>query len=230
MGSDHAQGPDRTRSRSPSPNHPTSLDPGRRPELFLSYLVSDTAVVKEVSSEIERRGIRCFYAGGRIEDADEWLRAIEQALHRCDALVAFVQPAFPRSEWTDQEVGYALGQKKLVIPVMLQADFTPYGFFRRFQAIEGTGHASEVAQRITEALWRPGSVRPLLIARLLVHLSQRRDQEGILQAIERLEGLGGHEVDAISFAQAVRRNRLLQDPPFDRRIHALLERFSNDDR
>ncbi len=43
-----------------------------------------------------------------------------------DALCALLIEGFDTSNWTDQEVGAAIGQKKLVIPII--RDLNPYGF------------------------------------------------------------------------------------------------------
>jgi hypothetical protein len=50
-----------------------------------------------------------------------------------DAFVALLTEKFHTSEWTDQEVGYALGRGVPLIAVKLGAD--PYGFIGKFQAL-----------------------------------------------------------------------------------------------
>ena len=57
------------------------------------------------------------------------------ALNSAHALAAFLTYNFHKSEWTDQEVGIALGRGLLVIPVYLEID--PYGFMARKQAMSG---------------------------------------------------------------------------------------------
>lgn len=42
-----------------------------------------------------------------------------------DALCAIVAPDFKNSNWCDQEVGIALGQRKLVIPISKDGEM-PY--------------------------------------------------------------------------------------------------------
>src|SRR5580658_2264772 len=116
--------------------------------VFLSYVSTDVAVVAEIAAELEGRGVSCFYAARDIPDSREWLPTIEEALRACDALVAFVREEFRSSAWTDQEVGYALGRQKQVVPVMLEASWLPHGFFARYQAISGATNSQIIAQRI----------------------------------------------------------------------------------
>ena len=46
-------------------------------------------------------------------------------------------PGFPKSRWTDQEVGWALGRDVHVLPVRRGID--PYGFLGEVQGIQGIG-------------------------------------------------------------------------------------------
>jgi len=98
----------------------------------------------------------------QIHPSLEWQQEIERALRTMDAMVAMVTPDFPKSKWTDQEVGFALGRGLLVIPIRLGLD--PYGFFGKHQAVRGTGRkAREIAADIYEAL----AVNPLTQARMV---------------------------------------------------------------
>lgn len=62
---------------------------------------------------------------------------IESALFSMDALVALMTDDFHDSEWTDQEVGVAMGRCVPVISVKL-GNRNPYGFIGRFQALSCT--------------------------------------------------------------------------------------------
>lgn len=62
-----------------------------------------------------------------------------------DALCAIITPCFKGSDWCDQEVGMALGQRKLVIPVSKENEL-PYGFFGKYQAIKSKGQNAKKLQ------------------------------------------------------------------------------------
>jgi nucleoside 2-deoxyribosyltransferase len=108
--------------------------------VFLSHL----AVQKEAAGKLQEAclefGMSCFVAHSDIEPTQEWQTQIETALATSDALVALLHPDFHASNWTDQEIGYAMGRGIPVYSVRLGQD--PYGFIGRFQAFAGKGKSS----------------------------------------------------------------------------------------
>ena len=54
--------------------------------------------------------ISAFVAHNDIEPTQEWQTEIETALATCHALVAMLRAGFHGSNWTDQEVGFAMGR------------------------------------------------------------------------------------------------------------------------
>ncbi len=78
-------------------------------------------------------GISAFVAHADIQPTKEWQEEIENALASMDAFVALLTEGFHESDWTDQEVGYALGRSVPLIAVKLGKD--PYGFIGKFQAL-----------------------------------------------------------------------------------------------
>jgi hypothetical protein len=133
--------------------------------LFLSHVSDQKDFVAEVQQCLGAFAIEAFVAHKDIEPTREWILALEKALDECHALAAFLSPSFRQSKWTDQEIGYCLGRRTLIIPVHL--GLAPYGFMERFQAVEGgdrspSGLASRLfgvlvahqksAQRMAEAL------------------------------------------------------------------------------
>ena len=80
-------------------------------------------------------GISSFVAHNDIDPTQEWQNEIELALKTCHGMLVLLHPKFHQSEWTDQEIGYAMARNLLVVPVRYGTD--PYGFIGRFQAMEG---------------------------------------------------------------------------------------------
>jgi TIR domain len=87
-------------------------------------------------------GVSAFVAHNDVEPTEEWQDEIENALATCDAMIALLREGFHASKWTDQEVGYAMGRKVLIITVRLGQD--PYGFIGRYQAISGSAKPKSV--------------------------------------------------------------------------------------
>lgn len=70
-----------------------------------------------------------------------------------NCLLAVLTDDFGDSRWTDQEVGFAFGADKLVIPLALRQE-PPHGLIARFQAVPGRNEgATVIARRLIEALF-----------------------------------------------------------------------------
>lgn len=103
--------------------------------VFLSHKAQykkETAGLKEC---LLNYGVSCFVAHKDIKPTRKWQEAIEKALSSMDVLVALTTPDFHESDWTDQEIGVAIGLGVPVIPVRLGMD--PYGFIGKYQAVPG---------------------------------------------------------------------------------------------
>jgi hypothetical protein len=103
--------------------------------VFLSH----KATVKVETAQLKRSFLRCgiaaFVAHEDIEPTQEWQKEIERALFSMDALVALLSPDFHDSNWTDQEVGVAMGRGVPLIAVRLGLD--PYGLMGKAQGLGG---------------------------------------------------------------------------------------------
>lgn len=104
--------------------------------LFLCHISTYKTVVSSLKDELTIYGVSGFVAHEDIEPTKEWENEIFIALNSANALAAFLTSDFHKSNWTDQEVGIALGRGLLVIPVKLEID--PYGFMARKQAMPGS--------------------------------------------------------------------------------------------
>lgn len=121
--------------------------------LFLSHLAREREYTASLQTQLLDQGVSCFVAHNDIEPTREWEITIEEALSTCDSLGALLHEDFHKSLWTDQEIGFAMGRKKLVFAVLLGEQ--PYGFIGRFQAFKGTGkNVRELAGEIAGALRR----------------------------------------------------------------------------
>jgi hypothetical protein len=103
--------------------------------LFLSHVSAHKIGVSKFKSELNRWGIAAFVAHEDIEPTEIWRTEIELALCSMDALTALVTSDFHSGDWTDQEIGWAIGRGLLVVPMRLGSD--PYGFFGKYQGISG---------------------------------------------------------------------------------------------
>lgn len=116
-------------------------------KLFISHLASFRKKIGLLKVELEKFGISSFVAHEDIEPTKEWQDEIEKGLFTMDALCAVLMPGFKESNWTDQEIGVAIGQGKLVIPIRKGID--PYGFIGKYQGYQSENkNIGEVAEAI----------------------------------------------------------------------------------
>ncbi len=122
-------------------------------KLFFSHISSFKETVSHLKDNLEIYGISSFVAHEDIEPTKEWLIEIEKALSSMDAMAALIIPDFHNSNWTDQEIGIAIGKNKLVIPITKGID--PYGFLGKYQGFKANGKmVHEVAAAIFKILCR----------------------------------------------------------------------------
>lgn len=119
--------------------------------LFLCHLSSFKMKAAALQRSLQRFGISAFVAHVDIEPTTEWQDEIEAALYSMDALAAILIPGFKESNWTDQEVGVAVGRGALVIPIIRGLD--PYGFIAKYQGLQATGKTvPQVANEVFQIL------------------------------------------------------------------------------
>lgn len=187
--------------------------------VFLSHVASlDGQLVATVATVLEEQGISCFYSGRDIPDSTQWMHVIETALLRCDALVAFVRDEYKSSDWTDQELGFALGRRRPVITVMMVPNWRPYGFISEIQAITGETCASGIAARIYAALWNHDAHRPVLTRLLLNSLHTSRNRNDLKATIKRLRSVKLAEPFTSCAAAAMTSNPVIHSDPRLRRL------------
>lgn len=110
-----------------------------------SEVEKQTAKLKE---ELKPFGVSCFVAHEDIKPTKKWPIELENALFSMNALVVLLTEKFHDSDWTDQEVGFALGRGVPIVSLKLGRD--PYGFLWDFQAISCSWDSA--AMEIVKAL------------------------------------------------------------------------------
>jgi hypothetical protein len=136
--------------------------------LFITHLSGHKVFAAELQNHLHSYGISSFVAHNDIEPTKVWQNEIETALSTCEALVALLHPEFHKSNWTDQEIGYAMGRGVPVYSVRFGQD--PYGFIGRFQAFTGISKTSlSIATELFDTLCK-GKQTQYRMADVLVDL------------------------------------------------------------
>ncbi len=134
-------------------------------KIFISHLTANKIAATNLKSVLATYGISCFVAHEDIEPTKEWANEIEKALLTMDCLCAIITPEFIKSKWCDQEVGFALGRRILVIPIRKGND--PYGLMGKIQGIQSNGKtANQLAKEIFDTLCKNKSYKNLYIKNL----------------------------------------------------------------
>ncbi|TRZ45128.1 toll/interleukin-1 receptor domain-containing protein [Robertkochia solimangrovi] len=152
-------------------------------KLFISHLASFKKTIGILKNELEKYGISSFVAHEDIEPTKQWQDEIEKGLFSMDALCAVLMPGFKESNWTDQEIGVAIGRNVLIIPIRRELD--PYGFIGKFQGFQAVGkNVGQVAEGIFEIISSNPKTKTKYLNTLveLILLSNT-----VNQGIERLE-------------------------------------------
>lgn len=119
-------------------------------KVFLSHLSKQKKYTTELQEALLNYGITAFVAHKDIKPTLEWQTQIETALATCDALVALLHVDFHESNWTDQEIGFAMGRGVPVFSVRFGQD--PYGFIGKTQGFQGLNkEVDEIAEELFDA-------------------------------------------------------------------------------
>jgi hypothetical protein len=119
--------------------------------LFLSHLSQYKIKATQLQKLLRNYGISAFVAHEDIEPTKDWQDEIEKALFSMDALAAILTPGFKESNWTDQEVGVAMGRDILIVPIRKGLD--PFGFIAKYQGMQGEGKTiGQVADSLFQIL------------------------------------------------------------------------------
>ncbi len=126
--------------------------------LFVSHIAEHRQFAGEIQSKLLTFGVSSFVAHNDIEPTQEWQDEIEAALATCDGMLVLLYPDFHQSDWTDQEIGYVMGRQLLIVAARFGT--SPYGFIRKFQAMEGDHKtADDLAVELFEILRRHRQTR-----------------------------------------------------------------------
>ena len=164
--------------------------------------------------------ITSFVAHDDIEPAHEWQTETESALRTADALIAIISPDFIGSKWCDQEVGYALGRGKFVLPISKGA--TPYGFIGKIQGLQTSNlDVKDIAQKIVEILIQNESSSPRMtevLVEKLINSGSWNSSRSIMDLLEK--------TPKITPAQAGRLLKATEDNIDVRQAHTVPERIN----
>ena len=120
---------------------------------FICHKAKDKQLAKDIKTRFKKYGVACFVAHEDIVPLKEWEPEIERALFSMHVLIVLLTPKFSESDWTDQEIGVAVGREIPIVPVRMGKD--PYGLIGKYQALPGAiDNGEQVCEDIVEFLFR----------------------------------------------------------------------------
>jgi hypothetical protein len=119
--------------------------------LFISHVSAHKDKALRLRDCLEPHGVAAFVAHEDIEPTLDWQVQIERALHAMETFVAMHTPGFAASNWTQQEVGFAVARDVKVIS--LKMGEVPTGFISKHQALPRRRRtAEEIAVEVVALL------------------------------------------------------------------------------
>jgi hypothetical protein len=200
-----------------------SADSGFR--LFLSHSSENAAFVGKVKAQLELLGIAGFAAHADIQPPRDWEDEILDALNSCDSLAAFLHTDFHSREWTDHEVGHALGRGVLVIPLMFDGQ-EPYGFLKKYQGVKAQGlKAFQLAVKILDALAAHETTQVALAPHLVSRFERAEGPDRAVSFLKRIARAPDLPAELLKrLDEAPKTNTHLSDDKVRSAVDALLKR------
>ena len=195
-------------------------------KLFVSHISSFKVNVSHLKDALLPFGISSFVAHEDIEPTKEWMIEIEKALVSMDAMVALIIPGFHESNWTDHEIGIAIGKQKLVIPITKEID--PYGFLSKYQGFKANGKTiGEVANSIFNILCNHEKTKNQILNVLTDLFLISNSKEYAVQRLSIIENTIYYSKEfAEKLAERVKDNRIIiNDPEILARVNKILAKF-----
>lgn len=92
--------------------------------VFISYARDDQAFARTIAEYLSSAGLSVFFDSEAIVAGDSWSARISSALRSADAVVVLLSSNSRRSTYVQDELQTALESKKVVIPILLDAQAT----------------------------------------------------------------------------------------------------------
>lgn len=90
------------------------------PKVFISYTSRDGNFAELTRLKLQNCGIDVWLDSLELRGGDEWRRAIDEGIDRCNVVLVILTPTSCASSYVTYEWAYALGKGKKIIPLLLE--------------------------------------------------------------------------------------------------------------
>ncbi|WP_374494878.1 toll/interleukin-1 receptor domain-containing protein [Zoogloea sp.] len=120
------------------------------PDIFISYSTSDAEAARFIHRNLVDQGVSVFLAAASLQLGQQWSPDTLEALRGADCVLFLASRSACASPWVQQELGYAIGAKKKLIPIIWDMKPTELpGWVSGYQALDlAHRSAQEVKQEV----------------------------------------------------------------------------------
>jgi len=151
--------------------------------LFISHRDKHKAVANALAKALESFGVSAFVAHDAIKPMREWEKEILNGLITMEVMLVLLTEDFHESEWTNQEVGFAIAKGVPIICVKT-GKTDPSGFIGSKQALKASydhidSAAPEVHRSLIEEIGQEGRLKEILIEAFISSTNYVDAMEGL---------------------------------------------------
>jgi len=125
--------------------------PAESQTAFISYSREDSAFALKLAEDLKAAGAAVWLDQLDIAPGQRWAKAVQEALNGCPRMLVILSPASATSTNVDDEVSFALEEKKAVIPVLYRECKIPFRL-RPFQYADFRGDYDLALKRLVRTL------------------------------------------------------------------------------
>jgi hypothetical protein len=122
-------------------------------KVFFSYARADAEFVLKLATDLRSAGVDLWIDQLDIPAGAEWDRSVEDALKACPCFLVVLSPTSVASQNVMDEASFAIGEDKLIIPVLYQDCDIPFRL-KRLQYIDFCGDYDSAYTKLLNALKR----------------------------------------------------------------------------
>lgn len=125
--------------------------------IFISYSRADGEFALQLARDLRKAGIDIWLDRLDIPPGARWDRAVEEALNTCERLLIVLSPSSAKSENVQDEIGFAMREKRPIIPVLYLPCKVPLRL-HRLQHIDFTKDYAQGVEMLVDVLtgkWNP---------------------------------------------------------------------------
>ena len=116
------------------------------PSIFLSHSHKDNAWYEQLVAALQRAGFDVWFDKNGLYVGAQWVKALEEELQRRDVFLLVISPDSWSSEWVQEELSLALGQRKQILGIIYK-ETQLTGFITNRQLLRAVGQEAECAAR-----------------------------------------------------------------------------------